>query len=107
MSHDTIINVYYNGEVITSIDSENPNLEVLVNSIISDEKIQAESLTCKSDIDNFDIKSFELVLNETVKQVRNALISEVGKYDEIRKTIKKDPDVFEYFNKLLSKEENL
>ncbi len=100
MNPSTIVNVEVDGVFICQFDCENPDLTSFVNAVITNEKIIAEKVKCTSEMEDFDIVSFEELVRQTIKDIRESLKNELDRYDQIRSTIILDQKVDEYFTEL-------
>src|SRR5690554_6400271 len=96
------IKVLESGELICNIDTDNPNLSQLIESITK-KNIDYRKITCETNIENFDIVSFEGILKSTIKSINNELESELEKYDIATTNNENHENVYEFFESYLNK----
>lgn len=97
MNPKTTINIYLNDQVICEIDSENPDLSAFVNAIISNLKVDEKDITCKTEIKDFDISTFQDLIRQSITEIKLNLKNEVDKYDQFKQTLISDKKVSEFY----------
>lgn len=103
MNPDNIVNILYNGEIMFKLNANSPNLDNFVTQVISKIDLEPESITCQTDIENFDISSFEMLIRKSVKDLREKLENDLKDFAQISESIVKDKDVSQYFQELINK----
>lgn len=107
MNPKTTIYINLHDKVICKIDSENPDLSAFVNAIISNLSIDEKDITCKTEMKDFDISTFQEIIKQSIAEIKESLENELDKYDKIKQTLCSDKNVIEFYNELIENKQSI
>lgn len=96
------IEIIHGEVVLLTIDSDSPDLKNIIEKIILNDNIDVNKLECKSNIEDFDVKSFLAVITTTISSIKKALENNIKDYNSIKKTIQSDDSIETFYEELIN-----
>lgn len=92
-----IIKICYEGEETFDFNAISPNIEEFVKWVVDNDLLNASKFKVSSNIEEFDIHTFEEIIEEFINSLSSALEMEDTNFEKAMKEVKEDldPELFD------------